>query len=150
MTTHEKLPGTISPQLLAAERQSLHGSYALSEMPRIGADMIPQPDSAVTFRLHFKPVANGEVRIEGQIEFCCMLLCVRCMQAFSNSVKNEIKWQTVADWNDARRLPPGVEPLPAAGNAVKLRDLIEDEILLALPENPKHAENCPLPTKNEV
>ena len=145
-----KLPGIINLSLLAENRQNLRGSYMLSQLPRFDQDMIPQPGAMVTFCLRFQQAPAGEVSVTGEIEYCCSLLCVRCTRRFEMAIRNDIRWQTVADWHSAQRLSPGVEPLPASEKGVKLVELIEDEVLLGIPDSPRHPGNCPLPGENEV
>lgn len=79
-----------------------------------------------------QPVA--EVRVSARIP----LRCQRCMQPVWIPVEADSKVWLVTDPARADDLDPGIEPTLAPEGRVVLRDLVEEEILLAVPLVPRH------------
>ena len=72
------------------------------------------------------------------------VVCQRCGQPFELPL--EIKSQLCVVENDdlAKQLPAVYEPLVTDSQPVVLIDIVEEELLLAMPMAPRHAERaCP-------
>ena len=54
-------------------------------------------------------------------------------------MNTEINLIAVAGFEEAKRLPEAVEPLLLAEARLRVRDLLEDELLLSLPQVPRHS-----------
>ncbi len=67
------------------------------------------------------------------------LRCQRCLEPFGWPVDTDVRLKWVGGPLEAERLDPGFEPLLLPeGGLVNPRDLIEDELLLAVPQVPRH------------
>jgi len=79
------------------------------------------------------------------------LVCQRCLTAVPFCVDSQFRLRIVSadDRRALQRITPGFEPFVAAeGEAMSLSDVVEDELLLALPMAPMHAEGmCNIPDK---
>jgi uncharacterized protein len=68
--------------------------------------------------------------------------CQNCLEAVTLPVTASIQLGIITTLEQADRLPTGYEPLLIEDEKVVLKDLIEDELLLAIPLFPKHQHNC--------
>jgi len=71
-----------------------------------------------------------------------MLACQSCLQPLSWPIDIGFKLGIVASLAEADRLEIDCEPLLFNGEKIFLKSIIEDEILLALPDYPKHGYEC--------
>ena len=60
------------------------------------------------------------------------------MQSMRRSVDGTARVALISAEADAQRVPEDLEPLLAPGGRISLRDLIDEEVLLALPIVPLH------------
>lgn len=111
----------------------------LAEFPRL-RPQLARADGAVTGRVGFDrerglPIAR--VRAEGVLA----LTCQRCLAPCELPVRSEGCAALVADAVEADRAPAELETILAPGHRISLRDLVEEEMLLALPLVPRHAHD---------
>ncbi|MGZ5051891.1 MAG: YceD family protein [Methylobacter sp.] len=136
-----RLPDYIDPLHLAEKRGELKGQIPVSSLDRL-KDILSNDAGAVTVELYFG--REGRLaKIEGRIEAVLELECQNCLQALQWSVKSDVKLGIVTSIDQADRLPEDFEPLLIEEEGkVLLKDVVEDELLLALPTFPKHQYDC--------
>jgi uncharacterized protein len=157
MTSKERSadPRRVEVQALCREAGVLHGEWSRADLPRLAdsllaipGDVLPPP---VTWR------ARGELRTPSSAQPECwlqlsaqtqvMLQCQRCLQPMSQALQVDRRYRFVADEDEAARLDDESEDdvlaLPAR---LDLHELVEDELILALPIVPRHAV-CPEPLR---
>jgi len=66
------------------------------------------------------------------------LRCQRCMGALDHEVDADILLALASGADEERQLPERFDPLLVSDKPIRLRDLVEDELLLALPQIPMH------------
>jgi uncharacterized protein len=136
----DRLPEYIDPLHLADKRGELKGQLQISSLDRL-ADILFSDTGSVGINLFFG--REGRLaKIEGQIEAVLELKCQNCLQAVQWSVKNDVKLGIVTSIDQVDRLPDSYEPLLVDEGKILLKNIVEDELLLALPAFPKHAYNC--------
>ncbi len=114
------------------------GSVQLTELPRL-AEVLEEGGSA-EFELHFTRGENRRVLINGWIKAELELQCQRCLSAVTIPVDREIRLVVVEGLDEAEQLPVEVDPLLIdVETRIRLNDLLEDELLLALPQVAMHA-----------
>jgi uncharacterized protein len=135
-------PDLVDCAQLAADAAVLERVYELADLDRL-EDVLKDSRGVVHARFAFsnaapgRPGASIEVRAEPQVR------CQRCMQGFALKVSGrsqvEFAEDEMADASDAQR-----EVYRAVGGKVSLRDLAEEELLLALPIVPScdELEGC--------
>ena len=79
-------------------------------------------------------VADLEVSAQPEV------VCQRCMQPMRWPVKVKSRIALVSDYDAADRVPRGMEVFLVEADSVSVRDLVDEEIMLALPNVPRHAE----------
>ena len=137
------LPQLIEPVRFARAGRQLAGQFALNDMPRLSAQLY-KDSGQVQFNIEFGHDEENEVYfITGWIEAGLNIVCQRCLEGLELQVKNPLKLGIVSTRNEAELLPSDYEPLMLVEDSVALLDLIEDELLLALPIAALHDnENC--------
>jgi uncharacterized protein len=80
------------------------------------------------------PVA--ELEIQGKVQ----LVCQRCMKPMQQAVDSQARIALVVSESEADRVPPEFEPVRAPEGRIRLKDLVEEEVLLTLPIVPLHED----------
>jgi uncharacterized protein len=124
-------PDRVDCALLADNAVVLERVYALGEMPRL-QDLLADARGTVLARFAFargdSERAGASVAVEAQPQ----LICQRCLQgfAFAAAGSSEVEFTSDAGMNasDTRR-----EAYAMVDGLISLRELAEEELLLALP-----------------
>lgn len=136
----EKLPDLIDPLLLAERRAELSGEIKLASLERLSPLLI-NTEGVVNINVVFAKEGKRPI-VSGNLKTSLTLTCQACLQALSWPIDINFKLGVVASLEEADGLEIDCEPLIFDGNKVSLNALMEDEILLALPDYPKHGEDC--------
>lgn len=118
----------------------LSGAVKITALKRM-SDLVVTNDDVVTVEVGFAKQGKRAV-ITGSIKGTLQLICQSCLQALPWSLDISFRLGVVASTQDADKLEVDCEPLLFNGETVSLIELIEDEILLALPDYPKHDYAC--------
>ena len=132
------LPEFVDPFRLARQRARVDGVVPLADMLRVGA-VVRDGSGAAEIELRFRMAASGAPRVDGQVRFTARLTCQRCLGPLDLDLAPGIR-AAFTDGGEAMaraELAAGYEPLEGGGR-IGLKTLIEDEILLALPDFPMH------------
>jgi uncharacterized protein len=122
--------------LLADERVCLDFVIPLAELPRL-RPQLAQAEGSASGRVCFEPVQRTPVA-ELAVSARVMLTCQRCLAAVDYWVDSKGRVAMVADGAEAERAPAGLETILAPERRISVRDLVEEELLLALPLVPLH------------
>ena len=136
----------------AAEAAALHGVWPGASLPRLAESQTPPQDTPLSdvvwsARGERLPVAGGEAEIwlELQAQAPVWLSCQRCLQPFSEELSLTRRLRFVRGEAQAEALDAEIDDdVLALTRSLDLRELVEDELLLALPLVPRH-EQCPQP-----
>lgn len=136
---------------LAADGAELQGHWPLAELPRLAEMHLPGDGPAVVVQWQVRgellPVTGGaaEVWLHLQARAELALCCQRCLGPVPEVVQIDKPLRFVADEAQAAALDAELEDdVLALERTLDLRELVEDELLLALPLVPRH-EVCPQP-----
>jgi uncharacterized protein len=137
---------------LAAEGGVLEGRWPGQQLPRLAGSTTPPQDTApadVVWRAEGRrvPVAGGEPELWLHLtaRAPAWLTCQRCLRPFESPLQIDQRLRFVRGEAQAEALDAELEEdVLALPRALDLRELIEDELLLALPLVPRH-ETCPAP-----
>jgi len=137
-----RLPVHIDPLRMAETRRLLQGTLALAEMARLG-ESLQDTQGEVQVSLEFGIDNEGIRFIRGHVQATVSLICQRCLEAMRYPLDSEFLLGLVRSTAEAEKLPSQYEPLVVEDEPLFLRDIIEDELLLALPIVAMHApEEC--------
>ncbi|BBL69981.1 YceD family protein [Methylogaea oryzae] len=134
----ERLPDFIDPLGLVKKQADMRGTAAVAQMPRL-VEAVMEPVGEVEIELHFR--REGRVpTIEGRVSADLTLQCQCCLGPLAWRVDSPVKLGVVATLEEANLLPETHEPLLIGDDPqVRLLDIVEDELLLALPIIPQHS-----------
>lgn len=140
----------IDLRVLCRTEGTIQGDRPLSTMARLATSLQGVPDAAATWAAHgtLRPVAGGEPEhwLHLQARAVVPLQCQRCLQTFAQTLQVDRRYLFVAHEKQAEQLDEELEDdvlvMPAR---LDLAELLEDELILALPLVPRHADTCPQP-----
>ena len=128
------LPDRVDCAHLADEAVALERVYPLGEMPRL-RDLLADSRGSVRASFAFANFGTGRAGATVTVEAVPQLVCQRCMQgfAFAAAGSSEIEFSSgsAAGSTDSQR-----EVYATEDGRVSLRELAEEELLLALPIAP--------------
>lgn len=143
-----KMPEFIDPILLADRNASIEGELPVSSLDRL-AVMLSNDDGNVTVKLFFGKVGKLAT-VEGHISAILAVKCQRCLEAVEWPISSDIKLGVVSSLELANKLSDGYEPLFLADEEkIPLKKIVEDELLLGLPDIPKHQHDCIAPNSSK-
>ena len=133
-----RLPALVDPHRLARQRVRLKDTLPVMEMARVEA-LVGDRSGTVDFDLRFRLSSAGVPRLEGDISLKARTTCQRCLETIELPVASTLRLSFTGDDEPLAQteLAAGYEPMEAVGQ-IGLATLIEDEILLAIPEYPMH------------
>lgn len=140
-------PRRLDVMALAAADAALDGSWPLSSLNRLPQAQDQTGAAIWALQASLRRAAGGaaEPWLALNVSARVQLACQRCLQDFELPLRIEANFRFVADETLAAALDADAEedvlPLP---QRLDLHELVEDELLLALPLVPMH-ETCPQP-----
>jgi uncharacterized protein len=148
------LPDLLDPHKAVGQTARFEGRLELRRLPRLAALLLRddgksrEADEAVRYRLAFRRDVDGRGVVSGQVSAVLPLRCQRCFEAYLLEVEAPISLAVVEGLDEARTLPEHYDPLLVEERLIRPADLIEDELILAVPAIPRHAEGlCQPPSR---
>ena len=125
------LPDRVDCAHLADNAVVLERVYSLGDMPRL-QDLLADARGSVRARFEFANVDPGRAGATVAVEAIPQLVCQRCLQGFAFALagSSEIEFSSGAT---SRAADSQREVYAMSDGLVSLRDLAEEELLLALP-----------------
>jgi len=139
-----RLPESVDPWRLADQKKGLEGEIPLANLPRLSG-LLVDPQGMVRFSFTFRRGEKRRPRITGTVRANLALECQRCLEQMQLPVDVNIDLAVIEVPAEAERLPEQCDPILADNGRIRLLDLLEDELLLAIPQVPMHdASICQL------
>lgn len=139
---HQRLPLEVDPLRLATRGDHLQGTIPLKQMKRL-VSALSSAEGEVFVDVEFSVDINQVTIVAGKIHTDTKLICQRCMEEMELPIALDFQLAFVKSEAEMERLPEGYEATLIDNTTMMLSDIIEDEILLALPPIPKHLdESC--------
>ncbi len=139
------LPEHIHPFRLAHHSETLLGSVGVEQMPRL-AEMLHEAAGRVEFELRFGCDEGGQTRVVGRIGARLVVLCQRCLEPMGIDVERQVRLALVRADAEAAALDARYDPLLVGDQPVSLSGLLEDELILAMPNFCRHPRGeCEMP-----
>lgn len=133
----ENLPEKINPFRFAEAGAQLEGVLLVKDMPRL-CTSLASDEGQVHLNARFGIDEQGTPYVRGEIEAKLTLQCQRCMETFVYDIMTGFLSGIVRSEEEAKQLAEVYEPVLAEENALIIRDLIEDELIVSLPIVPMH------------
>lgn len=136
----DRLPEHIEPSRLAEIGRFFRGRFQLRKLHRLAPLLTDtKGDMQVSLNVYIDECSVPVV--EGTIEGSVNMRCQRCLEEINYPLDLKYHLGVVSSEAEIESLPQGYDPLLATGEPMKTLDIIEEEILLALPSIPLHAES---------
>lgn len=116
-------------------------SLQADRLPRL-ADLAP-PLGAMTAELHFFADADGRTWVSGTASVRVRATCQRCLESDGQAVNVDFRVCVVTDPALATRLAGQCDVLMAGSDSLTVAEVVEDELILSLPERLCVQEPCP-------
>ncbi len=138
------LPDRIDPWRFVEGGKVLEGVVDLAELPRLAPLLVEGGGAA--YRLAFGR-KDGRAVVSGEVRSRLVLRCQRCLGPLAIDVDAAFALAFVTGLEEAGTLPEPYEPAVVEDGRVRPLELVEDELLLAVPGIPLHEEGaCRAPT----
>jgi len=130
---------------LADGEADIDFAVPLAELPRLRSQLT-SVEGVVRGRVHFTR-ESGLVVAALTVSGAATLACQRCLQPMTEPVDSSVRVALITTEADASRVPEHLEPVLASGGRITVGELVEEELLLALPIVPLHvqASDCAVP-----
>ena len=129
------LPESVDAWRMVQARRSFQGSLPLASLARLRGSLAAT-DGAVDFDLEFGKDELGVAHLRVRADASLPLTCQRTLEVFRLPVHVDTRLGLIVEEADEAALPGGYEPLLTTDGAVHLADVVEDELILALPVVP--------------
>jgi len=134
------LTDLLSPD--APVQGELRVSVPIQSWPRLAAAVL-EPEGAVSVDVKVAPLpgvgGSAVTTVVGRLSACVPLRCQRCLETVRVEMEQELNLAVTAESGE-QAVPDQMEAWPLLTGPVSLGELLEDELLLALPLVPMHAD----------
>lgn len=138
------LPKQIDPIQLSENRSILQGEISFLEMTRL-SELLVEKSGFALVDLEFGQDELGYAFSRGSIKAKINVICQRCNNPMWLSLDVGVSLSPVRTEKQAEELPTYYDPLQITGELMSLATIVEEEILLSIPNIPRHlAKDCPV------
>ncbi|OEF64469.1 hypothetical protein A1OW_02670 [Enterovibrio norvegicus] len=135
-----KVPLTVDPFQSAQKRLDYDGIIAVKQLERL-AEVTGGVISDADVKLSFDIDAQGLKIVSGNVKVDVNLECQRCWKVYPHHCDIEFIYSPVFNEDQVDNLPDAYEPALVDENGeINLLQLIEDELIVALPQVAMHEE----------
>jgi uncharacterized protein len=130
---------------LADGQAEIDFAVPLAELPRLRSQLA-SVEGMVRGRVHFTR-ESGFVVADLTLSGAARVACQRCLEPMEESVSSSVRVALITAEAEASRVPEHLEPVLAPGGHTTIGELVEEELLLALPIVPLHGQqgDCAAP-----
>lgn len=139
----------VNHRKLAERREEFSGEIALTELDRLEG-LVHERCGNVRYRLAFYVDDRHFVRARGELSATLRLLCLRSLEPFDQAISREIDIALVRTEAQEARFGDASEVVLLDDDAVRVDDLIEDELILAIPLVPMNPQATTPPNPAEA
>ena len=129
-------PDWISPNRAAEGKRIFGGTIPLARMKRLAALLVDAKGEA-SFTAAFRTDLEQRIIIDLQVEAALPLICQASLEVYDEQVKRSSELAVIEDDSEQGELPENYEPVVTENGRLAIASLVEDELLLALPQIPR-------------
>ena len=130
------IPLRVKASQAVSRHEAFTGSVPLAKLPRLAATLA-EPTGELHVELQATRDGEGQDWLHGEIRGRLPLTCQRGLHAFEWDCDVALSLALVGSEADEQKLLKDSESYRVEDDALPLRDLVEDEVLLALPMTPR-------------
>ena len=136
------LPEYADARKIFLQNQELSGSISLTDLTKLDGILNSDKGSLIA-HLRFFENKSGQRIISGILKAKIEVLCQRCLQPLDLVIEDDINLILVETERKAKGLEEIYDPWISETHKIKLTDLVEEQLLLALPIVCLHSDpNC--------
>jgi DUF177 domain-containing protein len=129
------LPERVDASRMVQARRSFQGKLPLASFRRL-RESLAAAEGEANYDLDFGKDELGVAYLAVRVDADLPLTCQRTLEVYKQPVHIDQRLGLISEESEEAALPPGYEPLLIADGAMNLADVIEDELILALPVVP--------------
>ena len=130
------IPLHVKASAAVSRGSTWHGSIPISALTRLAA-VLTSPAGELRVELAAERDTAGASRLRGGIAGELGLVCQHCMNPYQWPLQLALDLRLVSSEAEERRLLHDCEPLLVEDDTLRLHDLVEEEVLLAIPIAPR-------------
>jgi uncharacterized protein len=134
-------PDWLDARRAAEGRREFSGTMSLARMTRL-VPLLASSDGFAWFSAGFGFDEQGKVAIRIEVEAELMLICQRSLEPYSELVKRSSVLGVIEDIAEEDSLPEHLDPVLAENGRLALLELVEEELLLGMPQVPRKPEQA--------
>jgi uncharacterized protein len=135
----DHLPERLDLLACAEAGRTLQGHIELARLERV-LPLLNSADGELQVQLELGKDTEGTRYLEGHISGAVELQCQRCLESISLPLELSFRLGIVTSHEAATRLHARYEPLVAGSEPALVADIVSDEVMLAMPLVPVHAD----------
>jgi uncharacterized protein len=128
----EPLPSTLDVRKAAGRGASVRGTLKPLDLPRFRA-LLADDDGVIQAELSFSRDEENRYLIHLAVTAQVVVTCQRCLEQLPRTLVCDNTLAVVWTDEQAAHLPRHLEPLVVEEEVCRLREVVEDELILALP-----------------
>lgn len=129
------LPERVDASRMVQARRSFEGKLPLASFARL-RESLAAAEGEANYDLEFGRDELGVAYLAVRVDADLPLTCQRTLEVYRQPVHVDQRLGLIGEESEEAALPPGYEPLLIADGQLSLADVIEDELILALPVVP--------------
>ncbi len=136
-----ELPNIIDPVRVAQKGFTWDALVKISALPHLSEMLLFPENTCAQVQVKGFQDALRRCTIEGKVQATLNLSCQRCLEPMSLALEGDFKRCVVQTQAQADVLPEDYAPWMLCTEGLSLWDLVEESLILALPDVPKHSED---------
>ena len=129
-------PDWISPNRAAEGKRIFSGTIPLKRMKRLAALLVDAQGEA-SFTAAFRTDLEQRIVIDLRVEADLPLICQASLEVYDEQVNRSSELVVIDDDSEQFELPDSYEPVVTENGRLAIASLVEDELLLGLPQIPR-------------
>ena len=129
-------PDWLDPWKAADGRRTFTGTMPLNRMPRL-LPLLAGSSGEARFSAGFAFDGQGMVTISMDVKAQLPLICQRSLELYQQAVERCSLLGVIENMDEESSMPGNYEPVLVEHRRLALLDLVEDELILGLPQVPK-------------
>lgn len=138
-----EFPDWVDPVKTASSERAFEGTVPLARLKRL-VDLLADPEGEAEFLLAFSFDGQRQVRVDVRVAARVWLTCQRTLERFRTEISGESTVGIAFSERDAEAMPEDYEPLFCEDSRLRLMDLVEEELILAVPLVPRKPDTEPV------
>jgi uncharacterized protein len=139
----KEYPDWLDPRKAAEGRRRFAGTIPLQRMSRLMpllAHEDPEANGRVEFSAEFEFDPQSWVIIQIEVKAELALVCQLSLEPYMEKVQRSSTLAAITDMEQEKEIPEHYEPVLLENGRLALQDLVEDELLLGLPQVPRNPQ----------